>query len=1331
MIVGNILIFGHKMRLISIKGLNFQSYESISLDFNEGAICIVGPNMSGKTTTARLLSWLLTGKFPFPGMTAFTKDLVAPFGDTKQETIGELIFEVSSKDSASTDVFKLIRKSSSEGTYLKLSTENNEYEWTADGAQEMVLNLAKIPPASSTKERIELFIRSFWYGVGQPTSFFSAKGTERRKILESMDPSTKLGIMYNEAASKEKELSKQIDILKNEISTNFGESKARVSDLSKAISFFNINVDSINYNETNYSEKFDYLKSIASNTNKSLGNIKIKNDKELIEIVDSLSSEELRLNSYIPIIKQIEKHNQELSELKQIIEDQNVNENIEVLKETTTALHTLEKNIEDYKILLKNQKQEVNEIFFIERLLEELKIRKAISEKEVIAIEEGIKETVNNSSNISKIISGFIYEESFIDDVYLVFQKNINDIHDEINKQEGMYKKDDALAYFNLLSDSVKAYLYNLSKTGQTPDLFIHSTKNQISEVKSIKNEIDTLSNLNRKNEITLNNFYNSIGDKEKLEKTASKMESEIEFLLNDISTKERRYQLMEFLQTVLTSIFSDQKTDKIRMEQDILKDEELEDINSRIYSIISDFIRTIKDIKHQETISKYIASESEFTNQHIKDLYYSILRNETNTSNIDANKTSEIAKEIIALNEYLENLKTDSESILEELNNEEQELIKKTQYNISEKNSLERKFKNFNNSLNSLSSKAEDYPECDHCGGQLNEESLKDHIETVNNDIVSKKSLETSLSKDLDEVKKLKEGVSSELKKLSNIFVAMQNILTNLIDTFAEFNYQDLDSSFTIYTKDFSNTIDIKKAFKEESDSVNHKINIKTEEFETILNTINTKENEVKDNKLKIINEILSEESSIAISSFDSKELYSFAQNILTKHKDNLSKRLREYDSKNSLVRRDIYDLLSVYNKSLSLLSFTSGEDFEVIVKKEVNSKKQEISNINSEISANITKKDKIKNTLKSEIEGIIKNIDIEAYTVLLENNTIIKLVEDLKSVIKSNEGNESKTIMNNLDISIKVLEDVYVFINNKITSIELDVVELNKIILECKNIESIINKLNIENLDIKSLRIDDIEIVITNIKKEKLDALKNIEVLNNKTKALKINEELKDNIDNIAMLLEKLKEYQLNMESYQTLKGILSPNGDARTISMADTASSLVRMTNEILSDMELSNSIYVDIVLEKGEDEQPALEINFVPGNGEMIGQKVKALPSESQRKIIGFIMDLSLKRLMNPNGFIIIDEPETGLDEINRNKIMKFLKSASSQVILITNTASSMFEYVVKTSDIRTSVSKEAVSSYFDGIIGLRKEKNKKGDKKSKNEEFQIEKDDGYI
>jgi hypothetical protein len=169
----------------------------------------------------------------------------------------------------------------------------------------------------------------------------------------------------------------------------------------------------------------------------------------------------------------------------------------------------------------------------------------------------------------------------------------------------------------------------------------------------------------------------------------------------------------------------------------------------------------------------------------------------------------------------------------------------------------------------------------------------------------------------------------------------------------------------------------------------------------------------------------------------------------------------------------------------------------------------------------------------------------------------------------------------------------------------------------------------------------------------------------------------------DKLATDLALAKE---DSEAVSVCRRLLAPNGDARTLALAGDISSIVQTTNKNLSDIETRDTLAVDLVLEKGEDAKPTLEMKFEVNGPSASGTE---LPSKSQRHIIGLVTDLSLRSHASRVGFLVIDEPEEGLDEVNKIKLTSWLAKQSTQVIILTNNASAGFDQIVSTTEIRES------------------------------------------
>jgi len=215
--------------------------------------------------------------------------------------------------------------------------------------------------------------------------------------------------------------------------------------------------------------------------------------------------------------------------------------------------------------------------------------------------------------------------------------------------------------------------------------------------------------------------------------------------------------------------------------------------------------------------------------------------------------------------------------------------------------------------------------------------------------------------------------------------------------------------------------------------------------------------------------------------------------------------------------------------------------------------------------------------------------------------------------------------------------------------------------------------------------------------VQKELIVSLNDVERLYSDVKSLE---------QSIQSTSESIEDKEDEMRANSVIKSLLSQNGDCRTFALSQDISNIVRITNESLASLTLKHSLAVDLKLEKDESQAPTIEILFeVDGSSSS-----KTLPSESQRKIVGICMDLALRELSMYSGFIFIDEPETGLDEINKGKFSQFLKGASPQTIVITNLASAGFENKISTDMITNSVSGTLSDEDFnvDEIVSLARE-----------------------
>ena len=1291
------------LKILSLKGVNFQSYESLDLDFKDGSLCIVGPNMSGKTTSARLLSWVLTGKFPFPGLSSFTKDLVSPFGNSKIETIGELTFEVNSRDNSSVDVFKLIRRSSSDGTLIKLATLNNDYEWTADGAQEMVLNLAKVPFAPTLKDRIDLFMRSYWYGVGQPTSFFSAKGTERRKILESMDPSTKLSSMYNEACLKEKESSKELDIIKNNLSSLFGEAKARISDLLKSItSIKQLDEKILNYNfsELNNNEKLEYIDKLINHSLKVIESLEKSDEHEIQSLLDSIQKEEIKLKSYIPIIKQISAYEEELERLNKNNKKDKTIEDLNSINNSILNVKSIKKDLSDYYSLLHKDSSKLKDLSVLSLSINDTNA--IIEEKrfEIDNIKINLQNSLQLSENTLNVLSNSIDNNDFYQNTLNILNIDLLSLTDEYKSKFKVDFDSKIIETINSTSSKIKNEIRSIEYKDNTLETHLLKTKNEINNISNFKEKIinEEAILLNAETELKL--FYDSLVNIDNCAKVILTLNNSLEDEVTRVGEFENKIKnLNSFLDTFF-NYFEITNNNTVFISDDFVDFIEKKKLISKLSFIFSEYANLMnsKDFRQvTETASPITYNFEDMGNFDVAS-FISLIKT---SKNILISHKNEVETKIQRENEY---------EIL---------LIGNIEANKTNLSNIKEKEKNYIKSLESIEEDNSDsFSSCEHCGNTLNKELLLEHLESFKNEKQQIEKCIDSLNSNLNSLKKSKMDLNSSLSLHSKLLFNFEALNKQMKESLSLVNYDITKDESHFYTEKMNNKSELNQFIQEYLEQIERKIHSINIDIESQANSLSSSKSTSEELKNLLTKALLKESADHDNLQLTNSEFYSKILGELNKSKNSLNYRKQELSKKSEAISLSIRKIAEIYSLCLLSIEFLGNKTtFHTILDNEISKISLTISGLEhktNDLSVAIGNK---REEVKSNLNKIIDSIDIELFSSFIDENSISidSFFESLAKIIDCLESENYTDSLLHAEKTISITESLNETLNEFLVELESEQTSLNKFIISLENLESLIINLYKENKEVVEFKEDIILDKIKDLAESKKSLNKAKENILIKNYVMKVINEIEDLKFNISIINDKILELETTIESYQTLKGILSPNGDARTISMSDTASTLVKMTNEILSDMDLSHSIYVDIALEKGEDEQPALEISFVPGNGEKIGQKVKALPSESQRKIVGFIMDLSLKRLMNPNGFIIIDEPETGLDEVNRNKIMKFLKSASPQVFLITNTASSMFENVINTSEIRSTADKNNLLSYFEGQIGAKKDRSKKQDK----------------
>jgi DNA repair exonuclease SbcCD ATPase subunit len=154
--------------------------------------------------------------------------------------------------------------------------------------------------------------------------------------------------------------------------------------------------------------------------------------------------------------------------------------------------------------------------------------------------------------------------------------------------------------------------------------------------------------------------------------------------------------------------------------------------------------------------------------------------------------------------------------------------------------------------------------------------------------------------------------------------------------------------------------------------------------------------------------------------------------------------------------------------------------------------------------------------------------------------------------------------------------------------------------------------------------------------------------------------------------------------VEALAALKALLAANGVARTMVLASTAMAAFDDANGFIKSFNLEKDLQIGVSVVDVDGEggvpQPALDITF------SVDGRPANLPSNSQGLQVSLALDVAVQSQGGYGGFIIVDEPEQGLDTQTRGKINTWLRSLGRQVIVMTNTGADNFHKVLSTKDI---------------------------------------------
>lgn len=243
------------MRILSAEISNFRVIAHAKIDVNGEPFLIHGPNMTGKSTAGEAIVWALCDLFPAD--TRVTKEMIRPslpIADaqagqdngkptskkTKTNLIGDTVVEVR----IACPIFegtqlvgeeRITVRRSLQGAALKMNFEitlEGGDTYRSEMAQSMIYARAGIRHTERESEAQKAFLRMVWLGVGQEETFFKAKPTRKREILEMSNPVTVLDKAFREAQNMISQRQKDRDQKSLDEAKFRGMFESKVSDLA-------------------------------------------------------------------------------------------------------------------------------------------------------------------------------------------------------------------------------------------------------------------------------------------------------------------------------------------------------------------------------------------------------------------------------------------------------------------------------------------------------------------------------------------------------------------------------------------------------------------------------------------------------------------------------------------------------------------------------------------------------------------------------------------------------------------------------------------------------------------------------------------------------------------------------------------------------------------------------------------------------------------------------------------------------------------------------------------------------------------------------------------
>ena len=1259
------------MKLKNVKGMNFQGYRSFDIKAPDSSFCIVGANMSGKSTFGRAVVWALAGKFAYHSdMGRFLKDWVRPteklvlradmtenerqkaiksyglqakknrkskngqptivqlvfsmphftLGDDTQKTLQSGIAVQSAFDAQPANeerIYTLTRIETGTKSFLSLEDSSGGYYYTGQTAQEFILSLANIPAHGTQGDRIEAFLRNLWLGVGQSTSFFFSSGTKRREILEQTTPFSKLSAMKEEADRRYKQRLEEYNDTSQQILGEAGRVNEKRRDLAAQSWNFLGNLAPGNLDDFTENEKL--LSSITERVKKridflntlkaSRSDVQARKERQEEALVEAHALNK-KFEDKVVIEGQLAAYERNLGELGTL----DINEVICQIKELRPLQQELSTGIAEIK---EGERELGRDRQQRSSLLEKIDAATKVAQRDSVDLVD-VEQKTRTLAEFTQCLQEHLNEMSWHVDT----PSTLRGIQTRLNND---------LPQDNRLLD---LFIAKFQSTKEPPAdtirrLCLPSSKLLIKEREHVQSLRDAI--------LTLSKQLSELAAGKERQERQARLHLGIKAALEKLGLCQSAYL------TFTKSLPSNPQKSPHPSEVDTAGSEgrsasldettlEIENMQSLTYQW-----RRVAELRSSVEAEFQSLASCGRVPKNLEELSW-LCGKYGDTVKQERAELESVQSKGIDIEKNLHQNQKESERLNEQLTS----LARPTEH--------------------AGDVDAQNEATCSHCGSLVSGEHLKMHRRTIREDLRKLNSTEKKLRMQINENEKRRKVAADRLteSERSQAEVAQKQELLKHLTAQVEQLKEEIPSTELTERRMRRCALDLETLGREsvlESQCLAQEMEQLTESLLTAEVDQRRSSDPISTEDLTVLVEDVILEKSAAVNSIES---------------DILIEQSRQAECSYQLTELLAFALALYGNRDYDCDSFKGalmdctparriglhGNLF-----RKIETDRERLLELNGELAAI----DKLVQSraedldLKTTTLAILADVDLTMSGVIPEIDQLISTIGDEITMLSSQEeqlrerGTEISSLQRMLsryvaDLDGKDGEDCI----KNIASIQTELSEMNRRLTDIKLADGVLLKYS-----------------ETTRKESLLDVLE-----------------------------ARRGKLELEQEGLSICRKLLAPNGDARTLALTGDVGGIIEQTNQNLASLETKKSLAVSLEFEKGDDSKPTIELNFEVDGPSTSGRE---LPSKSQRHIIGIIMDLAVRSQGGRNGFFFIDEPEEGLDDVNKAKLTHFLKHQSSQVILLTNNASSGFDKTISTEEIGQSAPNLSIKDF-----GLRAE-----------------------